>query len=160
MKHSSAFLFCSLLYGVASSSDLSSDCISTHLLPVITTSSFVPILTELAPEATHVAPTSIAGANKAAESGSGSGSEPESVSGLANPSNASPASVEPNFPSVGVLSIKGSGYVNPTDTVPTPSSSAHPDYVSGAPGNIVSNISRAMYLAGSISLIIHLADLV
>jgi hypothetical protein len=55
------------------------------------------------------------------------------------------------------LSIKGSGYVSPTDTVPTPSSSARPDYVSGAPDNIVSNISRAMCLAGSISLIVHLA---
>ncbi|KAF5613665.1 uncharacterized protein FTJAE_13876 [Fusarium tjaetaba] len=152
MKHSSVFLFCSLLLGVASSSELSADCISTHLLPIITTSSSAPVLTELAPGAMPAVPTP--GANKAAESGS------EPVSGLVNPSNASPASVEPDSPSVGVLSIKGSGYVNPTDTVPTPSSSASPDYVSGAPDNIVSNISRAMYLAGSISLIVHLAGLV
>ncbi|KAF5578392.1 hypothetical protein FPANT_10000 [Fusarium pseudoanthophilum] len=160
MKHSSVFLFCSLLYGVAASSELASDCISTHLLPIITTYSFAPVLTEFAPEATAAAPAP--GANKAAESGSGSGSgsEPESVSGQVNPSNASPASVEPDSPSAGVLSIKGSGYMNPTATVPTPSSSASPDYVSGAPDNIVSNISRAMCLAGSISLIVHLAGLV
>ncbi|KAF5624967.1 hypothetical protein F52700_9342 [Fusarium sp. NRRL 52700] len=158
MKHSSVFLICSLLYGVASSSELSSDCVSTHLLPVITTSASAPILTDFAPEAT---PASLApAANKPAESGSGSGSEPESVSGLVNPGNASPASAEPNSPSVDVLSIQGSGYVNPTDALPTPSSSAHPDYVSGATDKIVSNIGRAMCLAGSIALFIQLADVV
>ncbi|KAG9504836.1 hypothetical protein J7337_004814 [Fusarium musae] len=151
MKYSSVFFVCSLLYGVASSSELSSDCISTHLLPVITTSVSAPILTGFAPEATPASPAP--GANNSPES--------ESVSGLANPSNASPASVKPNSPSVGVLSIQGSGYVKPTDAiVPTPSSTSHPDYVSEAPGKIVSNIGRAMCLAGSIALIVQLAGLV
>ncbi|KAF5665392.1 hypothetical protein FCIRC_10544 [Fusarium circinatum] len=149
MKYCSAFFIFSLLYGVALSNELSSDCISTHMLPVITTS-----VTGFAPGATLAAPAP--GTDKSPASGSDSGLQAESVSGLSNPSNTSPASVEPNPPNVGISSTQGSGYANPTGTVPTPSSSVHPDYVSGAPDKI----GRAMCLAGSITLMFQLAGLV
>ncbi|KAF5231076.1 hypothetical protein FANTH_13556 [Fusarium anthophilum] len=157
---STLFVYSLLFAGVSATNEMSSDCVATHLLPVITTSASALILTDLMPEATSAAPAP--GSDKLPEphsgSGPGAGNDPASIPSQANPHNTSPASVEPiAHGGIPVESGEGSGYVKPTGAAATPSSSTHPDYTSGAPNEGASKTGRAVFVALSLALIIQSA---
>ncbi|KAF5534509.1 hypothetical protein FMEXI_11269 [Fusarium mexicanum] len=154
MKHWSTLFAYSLLFkGTSATSEISSSCVSTHLLPVITTSASALILTDLMPEATSAAP--VPGSNKLPEpnSGSGPGHYIESVPSRVNPHQTSPESVEPIAHS-GIPAESGGGS-KPTDAATTPPLSTHPVYVSGASCEGASKNGRAVFMALSLALIIH-----
>ncbi|KAF5575273.1 uncharacterized protein FSUBG_13935 [Fusarium subglutinans] len=144
MKYWSPLFICSLLFGAASAnSAVSSDCISTHLLPVITTSASALILTDLMPEATSVS-------NKLPEPHS------ESAPGAVNTQKTSPVSVEPIVHG-GIPTMSGEGSGKPATAASTPSSSTHPVHVSGASNEGTSKTGRAAFAALALALIIQSA---
>ncbi|KAF5966818.1 hypothetical protein FCOIX_12302 [Fusarium coicis] len=155
MKHWSTVFVHSLLWGaVFGSSDLATDCISTHLLPVITTSVSVPghLPTDLMPEATGAIPAP--GSNQS--SGSGSPGSNASQGDAAKPNT---ASMDAGIHSNGGTG-QGSGYDNPTGAATTPLSSANPQLVSGAFDLRRSNLAKTAFVAGSVVLIVQMASLV
>lgn len=158
MKHWSVLFVHPLLLGsVFADTKLTSDCVSTHLLPVITTTASALILTDAMPQVTGGAPAP----GMKQSSASGNGLPPLSAPSQGSQMGSNHESVDAAIHSTAVAtSGQGSGYVYPPDAASTSISSDHPQYVSGAFDVRASNIGGAAFVAGSILLVIHFANLI